>query len=157
MQSDVIVVVVVTVVVVVVLRVFLASISALLGLPLLALTISVGPIGSGSGSGLGSRYACYARGRISDGHEICQFQASFKRDNMFKFSFLYQLKQLQIDDSHSTLLKMLSELLNCTQQMSLRIQDLTSLSLIKYSCTSISLIAWAQQLTLFSRTPICII
>jgi len=47
------------VVVVVVLRVFLASISALLGLPFLALTISVGPIGSDSGSGLGSRYACY--------------------------------------------------------------------------------------------------
>ena len=41
------------VVVVVVLRVFLASISALLGLPLLALTISVGS-GSGSGSDSGS-------------------------------------------------------------------------------------------------------
>ncbi len=59
---------------------------------------------------------------------------------MFKFSFLYQLKQLQIDDSHSTLLKMLSELLNCTQQMSLRTQDLTSLSLIKYSCTELALL-----------------
>ncbi len=78
--------------VVVVLRVFLASISALLGQPLLALTISVGPIGSGFGSGLGSRYACSKMFLNLPCSEICQFQASCKRDNMFTFKILVPVK-----------------------------------------------------------------